>query len=258
MKSFSGITRFGLCCSLVSLIAIQSAVGGVMSFGDIRYWVGSGSNRAALVIDWEGNPEQSPLVWGYRWSGQASAEMMVQSIIQADPRLYARIGDPGPFGIPLYGLGYDRDRDGFGLNDGTLFGAGGLAVTAPSDTALSLDSADSYNEGWNFGFWAYYWGNGNPYNGGSWTEAQTGLSDRILSNGTWDGFRFAPGFAGSAPESAMAARPPRSLNEAASAYSTSLVPEPNSIGALILVSLLAWRGSSQKLDRSPFANSRRS
>ena len=78
-------------------------------------------------------------------------------------------------------------------------------VTGPSDGGSSSDADDSYNEGWNSGFWSYYTGAGNPYDGGTWQAAVTGFSDRVLADGDWDGLSFAPDFVGDPPAPANAA-----------------------------------------------------
>ena len=39
------------------------------SFDDIQFWVGSGSKRAALVIEWHDGNQPDAMVWGYRWRG---------------------------------------------------------------------------------------------------------------------------------------------------------------------------------------------
>lgn len=189
---------------LFLLAGIGRTLGQVGTLDDLEFWVGTGPNRAALVIDWDDAGAQPPLAWGFRWSGTATGESMFRSVVSADVRLYARMGTPGPFGPPLFGIGYDRNGDGFGLSDGTVF-TQGVAVTAPSDGVTSSDPGDSYNEGWNTGFWAYFGSQGSPYVGGVWQSASLGFSDRVLADGDWDGFSFAPGFVGPAPDVPMAA-----------------------------------------------------
>ncbi len=200
-----GHRRRGVGCFVLFLLAgIARVPGQVGSLDDIEFWVGTGSNRAALVIDWDDSGAHSPLAWGYRWSGIATGESMFRAVISADVRLYARLGTPGPFGPPLFGIGYDRNGNGFGLSDGTVF-TQGVAVTVPSDGVTPSDPGDSYNEGWDTGFWSYYGSHGSPYIGGSWESASQGFSDRVLADGDWDGFSFAPGFEGSAPAVPLAA-----------------------------------------------------
>src|SRR5436190_24241983 len=59
------------------------------AFTDIQYWVGSGTNQAALVIDWNLPAGNQTLVWGYRWDGTATGGQMLNAIVNADARLYA-------------------------------------------------------------------------------------------------------------------------------------------------------------------------
>ena len=56
------------------------------SFDDIQFWVGSGSKRAALVIEWHDGNRPDAMVWGYRWDGEATGHDMIVAIAQADPR----------------------------------------------------------------------------------------------------------------------------------------------------------------------------
>ena len=183
----------------------------VTSFDDIEFWVGSGLSRAALVIDWTDG--RDPLVWGYRFNAadQRTGEDLVLAVVSADARLYAKaqifnFGSPSLF---THGYGYDRDGDGFAINDGTVFDGQGFAINVPFDSALSLDIDDSYIEtpatwaaNWNYwiggtaeiltGGTDYVYTNGNPYNGSSWSSAPVGMTDRPLSDGAWDGYIFDP------------------------------------------------------------------
>jgi hypothetical protein len=178
----------------------------VTALDDIRFWVGEGSQRAAMVIDWTNPADAPPLAWGFRWDGTATGEDMFRALVQADRRLFAKLGEEGPFGVPLFGIGYDRDADGFKLSDGTVFDGDGIAITEPSDGAYALDPDDSYDEGWNEGFWGYYISEESPYTTGQWDIAPTGFSQRILADGAWDGYSFAPGFVGDPPAVPEAAR----------------------------------------------------
>src|SRR5262245_44879430 len=63
------------------------------SFSDIKYWIGSGANRAALVIDWDESSTQPPaLAWGYRWNGTAHGSDLLSAVVADDPRLFAKLG----------------------------------------------------------------------------------------------------------------------------------------------------------------------
>lgn len=202
----------------------DSVVGGVTTFTEITHWYGTGVHQAAMVVDW-GELDRPPLVFGYQWDGTATGKDMFLDVVAAEPALYAKVGIEGAFGLPIYGVGVDRDADGFGLDDGTLF-TNGIAVTGPSDFANAIDADDSYLEGWaSAGFWAYFTASSSPYNGTGWDSAQVGASDRVLVDGSWDGFRFAPGFTGDPP------RMPENLPE----------PSTMSLGWLcILLLLCRW------------------
>ena len=63
--------RIAFACLFV-LIPNCFASATPFSFDDIQYWVGTGANRAALVIDWSDTSTQpAALVWGFRWDGIA-------------------------------------------------------------------------------------------------------------------------------------------------------------------------------------------
>jgi len=186
---------------------VGSAHASSFGFDDLVFWVGSGSNEAGFVIDW--GDGRDPLAWGYRWDGAATGEDMLLAIVSADDRLFTKVSPPGGFGVALLGLGYDRDGDGFGIDDDTMFGDGGIfEVPPPQDGAMASDMDDSYAEGWSTAFWSYWVSDGSPYGGGGeWDFAPTGISGRSLTDGAWDGFSFAPDFISSAPNLPVAAVP---------------------------------------------------
>jgi hypothetical protein len=165
------------------------------TFDDIEFWAGSGSNRAALAIDWDDESTEPPaLVWGYRWNGSARGSDMFTAIVAADPRLFAKLGT-SPSNRALYGVGYDANGNGeFDINDETVFDSLGFAYTDPADLAVATDPGDYYVEGWFTGFWHYGIAGNNPYNGGSWSDIGSGMSGRTLSDGAWDSWTFSPTF----------------------------------------------------------------
>ncbi len=181
----------------IALWTAYATAGAVDDFSDITYWVGSGANQAALVIDWDGDdPDNHSLVWGYSWDGTKTSEDMLRAVVLADPRLYAKISGPSSFGIGIFGIGYDLDGDDvFGISDGTVFPAGGLVVADPDDTAVATDADDLYREGFFSGFWNFGLSAGNPFAGGSWSSAQTGVTGETLANGDWNSLAFTVTFA---------------------------------------------------------------
>ena len=80
------------------------------SFDDIQFWVGSGSKRAALVIEWHDGNQPDAMVWGYRWDGEATGHDMIVAIAQADPRLVLLTQYTGWMGYTIDGIGYGESR----------------------------------------------------------------------------------------------------------------------------------------------------
>lgn len=190
-------------CLLLATIFLMSPgqldAGPVSSFEDIEFWAGSGTNEAAFVVDW--NDGRSPLAWGYRWDGSATGETMFRAINAADSRLFSILtpfADGNRVIHYVEAIGYDRDGDGF----------------STSDTDDSYARSDFKID---FRFWEYFTATASPYGGsGTWTSSQVGISDRVLTDGAWDGFRFDDAFPGPAPGQPVAEVP-------------AAVPEPSTV-----------------------------
>jgi hypothetical protein len=178
---------------------------GTFDFDDLEFIVGEGNQIAGLVIDWNDGQEPQSLAWGFRWDGTATGEDLLTAVINADERLYGKLSEPGDFGRIVYGLGYDLNNNGFGLDDGTVF-EDGLAIVPGPTKALPTDPFDHYEEGFfSRGFWGYYTADGPAFDEDSWSFAPVGFSDRELVDGQWDGWSWAPDFADSVPSLPVAA-----------------------------------------------------
>ena len=223
--------RIGLPLALATLFVAAKA--SAVSLDDIQFWVGSGTNRAALVIEWS-VPESriystvpapiadKSLVWGYRFNGKATAAQMFQAIVAADPRLYA-VGTIDPlYGLGIFGIGFHLGGCSTqGITDGTTtnyFTNGVLTnATVDADAAAPLNPGDLYWGGWygpnweNWtemgdagGFFDYpdrgtnaYWTSTDPLYASSGFQGQWqfayGLSSLQLTNGSWIGFSVSAG-----------------------------------------------------------------
>jgi hypothetical protein len=173
------------------------------TFDDVQFWVGSGANRAALVIDWNDGNSAESLLWGYRWDGPADGLDMLLAVVNADSRLFAHVGNY-VWGTAVQGLGYDLNGNGtFAVSPSLNFDGGGIALTtSPDDLRAPADDGDHYVEGWNNGFWAYYT---KTTANDAWASSMVGAGDRSLTDGAWDGFSFAPNFSGPEPGEPFAA-----------------------------------------------------
>jgi hypothetical protein len=166
MKKF----RFALALASLFFVSKSPAV----SLNDIQFWIGSGTNRAALVVEWS-TPESQPgstvpapiadktLVWGYRFNGTVTAADMFKAIVAADPRLYA-VGQVYPvYGLSITAIGFHLGGGGdLGITDGSVtnYFPNGLLTNA----TVYIDAAAPLNPG------DLYWGGWNGPNWENWTE----------------------------------------------------------------------------------------
>ncbi|MCE5322244.1 PEP-CTERM sorting domain-containing protein [bacterium] len=190
---------------------------GAFSFDDIRLWAGSGSNRAAMVIDWNDGISPQSIVWGYKWDGTATGKDMFDAVLALDNRLYASMEYwPSYDGYTVYGIGYDLDADGSGFVSGVRQDAGG------DEDGYALDSDDHYCEGWFTGYWSYYVAETTGSLPSSWDYSGWGISARTLSDGSWDGWSFV-----SDMSDWTSAGPPDTPTAA------TAVPEPGALAGLV-------------------------
>jgi len=180
------MTRYivSLCvwsCSSVTCMA------NVSSFEQIERWVGSGSNEAALVIDWNGERSaDSALVWGYRWDGSKTLGDMLLGVVSGDDRLFFK-RNVGSFGLEIRGIGYDQDNDGvFGISDGSTFNAQGITDSGDSDSYVATDPGDFYSEGWfTAGFWYHTVATTSPT---GWSDGSG--APGAVADGQWNALTF--------------------------------------------------------------------
>ncbi|MBR1835285.1 MAG: T9SS type A sorting domain-containing protein [Bacteroidales bacterium] len=129
-------------------LAAQHPVDATIDTSDILYWVGTGSNRAVLIVNWA-DPDTA-LAWGFRFNGTVSAQTMVDSIEAADPRFWT-VGSPSYNGDIHFLL---SNGDTLGLVDGSTLPLGFNfwwtninGVSAGSGAATSLHNGDVFKYG---------------------------------------------------------------------------------------------------------------
>ncbi len=102
---------------LISMaIGLTAAVAAAhpVDFDKIRNWTGTGPNRAALVIQYNGDTYGTDAyVWGYRWEDgeKPTGETMMKAICAASTRLAMLTQYTGSMGSTLCGVGYSLNRD---------------------------------------------------------------------------------------------------------------------------------------------------
>ena len=202
-----------------------------VSLDDIQFWTGSGTNRAALVVEWStpellaGTSVPAPitdksLVWGYRFNGTITGVQMFNAIVAVDPRLYT-VETIYSFGTSVSAIGFHLGGGGdLGITDGSVtnFFTNGLLTNATFDLDVGapLNPGDIYwGDLWgpNLELWTEqgdvggffncpdrgtnpYWTSTDPSYAssgfhGQWDLAQNGLSGLTLTNGSWIGFSVA-------------------------------------------------------------------
>ena len=92
---------------------VSSASAWGFGFNDIRCWIGEGTNRCAVVVDFnDGGIGDRSFAWGYRWNGEApNVKAILDEITVYDTRLkmFASSSDYGTF---IDAFAYDVDGDG--------------------------------------------------------------------------------------------------------------------------------------------------
>jgi hypothetical protein len=187
--------KFIFCAFALCWTAVAHAT--TFDYSDIQYWVGTGSNQAAFVIDWNDGTNPESLVWGFRWSGDSLTVLdMIKAIDASDIRLSIA---PHPLystapGFSIYSIYYDLTGLGGTPTIGTPQDLGG-----PEGGSAPF-AGDHYQEGWYTGFWGELTGVGNPYAGGSWDSSYPtvqGVGFDALTNNSWWGLSYTPASASS-------------------------------------------------------------
>ncbi len=137
-----------------------------IDFDKIQRWAGSGNNRAALAIKWEGTQNSGKtLVWGYRWNDgeEPTGEDLLNAVAKADPSFYLIKQSGTAYGSAIGGYGYDTDGDALVAvadPDGkTQYPRNGIIETGDGygfDDYTAADADDAWNAGWYSGYWSYW------------------------------------------------------------------------------------------------------
>jgi len=208
--AFLGHNNFGWKTLLLSLLLVGGELAHPTSstpitFDSIKFWAGSGANRAAMVIQWNDAGTPTSLLWGYRWDGVATGIDMVQAIAGsatsredgqsvflkvatgADPRLALSLINYS-FGSAVEALVFNEREIVRTQND---WSTGYWEYSVFGGTIIY----DLYSDTWDYLGQATYDQQGTTtYSGVNWFFSPIGISERILVDGSWDAFSFAPNF----------------------------------------------------------------
>lgn len=194
LMSFAGaaVKVQGVPRTDVKRAVVKDAGSAQIDMNKIQRWIGSGSNSAALAIEWNDGSEFKIYVWGYKWDGTKSGADMLNEVAAADPSFYLLRIDGTAYGSAFGGFGFDANGDGniALMKDGKECAVtDGAYVTSDYDfdDYTAKDPADYWNSGWYTGYWSY-WTADNV--GGSLSYSSVGATGRTLSNNCIDGWTF--------------------------------------------------------------------
>lgn len=165
-------------------------------FSKIENWTGSGSARAALVLQWNVDGETTARVYGYRWdptTQSATGEQMLFAVVNNNPELYM-LTHYTDLGYTLAGMGLDRNEDGYiAITNGTVMREEGpifYTFAYDYDSWTAVDDEDFWQSGWvTNGYWSYWVKNSTA---DDFTYSQRGMTTQTLSDGCWNGWMFKP------------------------------------------------------------------
>lgn len=160
-------------------VAIAASVWG-FSFDDIHYWVGEGTNKIGIAIDWGGTAK----AWGYRWNGTApKLGDAIRAIVREDYRL--KMGESGGY-IVFFGYDVADSAAQFDVGAGTSSDISALA--AIQRTIYMPDHPYAW-EGYVYQYWNALRNAGTSYSTSSYSY--TALADNeTLQGNTWYSFAY--------------------------------------------------------------------
>ncbi len=147
---------------------------------DIHFWVGAGTNRVALVVDF-GLDGYSPRAWGFRWNAPTNLAELVAAVAHEDPRL-GFYPDPTQADTFAAAFSYDAgdSAPSFDLASGTATDPVAWFVIPRSTTEGSVVHGQ---------FWNIVKGSGAAFDDvAAWPDT-TGMDSETLVDGTWYLFR---------------------------------------------------------------------
>ena len=150
------------------LMALAPCLAHAFSPDDVHFWIGEGTNRMVVVVDWNVPGEASSLAWGYRWNGEdPPMARAVAEIAREDGRLHY-FSSQSQWGTSVDGFGYDRAdvAASFDL----------ASETATDASALFAAYAGPY-------YWAQSPGTGPDFASVAWTYGAGVDADRAVAGG---------------------------------------------------------------------------
>lgn len=223
----------------------RAALVTVNDFSDIMFWTGSGTNEAALVLQFptaveSGTATPTSIAWGYRWDDPTTT---------AADMVFALAGQVSGAGTPQPAAGADAqlaiDADYFSSMDAYFirsFSYDQIGLPSPWSQDIRLMDNDFDND---LGIAFYTFAADPPDASGTWPMASgfsvssVGMAGALLADGGWYGFliqEYDVNF--EFPATVTFTQP------------VSAVPEPSGVALLAcggaIVGAMAWRRRRQR------------
>jgi hypothetical protein len=210
-------------CIVLLFLVIHNPVylsASALTFDSIQFWTGAGTNRAALVIQWNDGASPVSLLWGFRWSGEARGIDMLKAIagstVSRDDGESTFLPDTSTGADPRLALSLINYS--FGKAVEALIFTDREVVRTQNDWSTGFweyniyggtFDYDLYDTEWNWvGETTYSQRGTDTYSIVNWFSSPIGASERILIDGSWDAFSYAPNFFNTPVEEPSPVRPP--------------------------------------------------
>ena len=159
---------------------------------NIRFWLGSGTNECAIVVDFnDGSAEECSFAWGYRWNGTApSVKAILDEITAKDQRL-KMFFHSSEYGSFIDAFAYDAD------GDGGSFTLSGFVKSDADDLFPATESKQDIDEAtgniiYSGTSWMQLYGTGTSFADITFTETPNGVDLMNPQDGEWYCWRLCP------------------------------------------------------------------
>jgi hypothetical protein len=166
------------CAALAGAFSSTAADAADFVFDDVHYWIGEGTNQAAIVLDWNNGRPGSSLVWGVRWNGPSTNLTSILGRLDDEDKRLASAIIQDSWGSWVLGFGYDAD------GDGGVFNAVSPGVATDRDDFVAMDDFSSTH------YWSVVVTNVAAITGTmTWNYTMVGIDELRPANGDWFAFK---------------------------------------------------------------------
>lgn len=161
---------------------VMSGLALAIDFSRIERWAGTGTNRAALVVDWNDGRNPHALAWGFRWNGHATTLDFIHAVTNHDSGL-SFVFTNSESGLVVARIEYTRPA-----RVGDI-----LPETANHPALLSPYARDFTGIVFHAGRWTHWVANGQSgFEPTNLVVFPSGIVHRALQPDGWEAFAYCP------------------------------------------------------------------